>query len=304
MISIQALPVASHCEKLFMTTKELLMQGTQALLSTMGQDARRDAQVLLAYVQDVERSAFYAYPEREVTPEQAERFWQLIERRKAGEPIAYLSGHKEFYGHDFLVDKRVLIPRPETELLVEAALSSIRQKLSTGQIPVVADIGTGSGVIPVTIALEETRLCYLYACDISADALQVAHLNCQQQHVEARVRLLQGDLLAPLPEPVDILTANLPYVGTEEMDIITSDVKGYEPHLALFSGPQGLDLLYRFCQEAAQPGALNPHAVLLLEIGYSQRESLGKLLRYLWPNAGIVYKKDYAGWDRIVQINL
>jgi release factor glutamine methyltransferase len=304
MISIQALLVANHCEKLFMTTKELLMQGTQALLSTMSQDARRDAQVLLAYVQDVERSAFYAYPEREVTPEQAERFWQLIERRKAGEPIAYLIGHREFYGHDFLVDKRVLIPRPETELLVEAALSPIRQKLAAGQIPVVADIGTGSGVIPVTIALEETRLPYLYACDISVDALQVAHLNCQQQHVEARVRLLQGDLLASLPEPVDILTANLPYVGTEEMDIITSDVKGYEPHLALFSGPQGLDLLYRFCQEAAQPGALNPHAVLLLEIGYSQRESLGKLLRYLWPNAGIVYKKDYAGWDRIVQINL
>jgi release factor glutamine methyltransferase len=304
MTSIQALQVANHCEKLFMTIKELLMQGTQALLSTMSEDDRRDAQVLLAYVLEVERSTFYAYPERAVTPEQAERFWQLIERRKAGEPIAYVIGHREFYGYDFLVDKRVLIPRPETELLVEAALSSIRQKLAAGQIPVVADIGTGSGAIPVTIALEETRLPYLYACDISVDALQVARLNCQRQHVEARVRLLQGDLLAPLPEPVDVLIANLPYIGTEEMDIIAPDVKGYEPYLALFSGPQGLDLLYRFCQEAAQPGVLNPHAVLLLEIGYSQRESLGKLLHYLWPNAGIVYKKDYAGWDRIVQIYL
>ncbi len=237
-------------------------------------------------------------------PEQARRFFQLIERRKAGEPIAYLVGHKEFYGHDFLVDKRVLIPRPETELLVEAALSFIRQKLSNGQIPIVADIGTGSGAIPVTIALEETRLPYLYACDISTDALQVAHLNCQLHHVEARIRLLQGDLLAPLSEPVDVLTANLPYVGTEEIDTLSLDVKGYEPYLALFSGPQGLDLLYRFCQEAAQSGILNPHAILLLEIGYSQREPLNQLLHQLWPQAQVLYKKDYTGWDRLVQIAL
>jgi release factor glutamine methyltransferase len=304
MILIQALLAANPCEILFMTIKELLMQGTQALLATMSEDARRDAQVLLAYVLEVERSAFYAYPERLVTPEQAERFWELITRRKVGEPIAYLIGHREFYGHDFLVDKRVLIPRPETELLVEAALSSVRQKLSAGQIPIVADIGTGSGAIPITIALEETRLPYLYACDISADALQVAYLNCQQQHVEARIHLLQGDLLAPLPEPVDILIANLPYVGTEEMDIIAPDVKGYEPHQALFSGSQGLDLLYRFCQEAAQPGMLNPRAVLLLEIGYSQREPLDKLLHQLWPQAQVVFKKDYAGWDRLVQVAL
>ena len=287
-----------------MTIKELLMQGAQTLSSLANENARRDAQVLLASVLEIERATFYAYPEREVTPEQANRFMQLIERRKTGEPIAYLVGHREFYGYDFLVDKRVLIPRPETELLVEAALSSIRQKLSIGQIPIVADIGTGSGAIPVTIALEETRLPYLYACDISMDALQVAHLNCQLHHVASRIHLLQGDLLAPLPEPVDILTANLPYVGTEEMEMLSPDVKAYEPHLALFSGPQGLDLLYRFCQEAAQPGILNPHAILLLEIGYSQREPLAQLLRQLWPHAQVHFKKDYASWDRLVQIAL
>ncbi len=280
------------------------MQGTQMLSSTANKDARRDAQVLLAHVLEVERSLFYAYPEREVTPEQAKRFFQLIERRKADEPSAYLVGHREFYGHDFLVDKRVLIPRPETELLVEAALSSIRQKLSNGQIPIVADIGTGSGAIPITIALEETCLPYLYACDISTDALQVAQLNCQLHHIESRVHLLQGDLLAPLPEPIDILIANLPYVGTEELEMLAPDVKGYEPPLALFSGSQGLDLLYRFCQEAAQPAILNPHAIVLLEIGYSQREPLTQLLRQLWPHAQIVFKKDYAGWDRLIQIAL
>ncbi|MBA2396846.1 MAG: peptide chain release factor N(5)-glutamine methyltransferase [Ktedonobacteraceae bacterium] len=287
-----------------MTIKEAVTQGTQMLAASGHENARRDAQVLLIHTLAIDRSTLYAYPEREVTSEQAAHFFHLIERRKLDEPIAYLIGHREFYGHDFLVDKRVLIPRPETELLVEAALSAIRQKIAVGQIPVVADIGTGSGAIPITLALEEIRLSYLYACDISTDALQVARLNCQRHHVEERVRLLQGDLLAPLQEPVDILTANLPYVGTDEMEILTPEVKAYEPLQALFSGPQGLDLLRRFCQEAAQPGILNPHAVLLLEIGYAQREALSLLLRQLWPQAQLAYKKDYAGWDRMVQISL
>jgi len=195
MISIQALLAANHCEILFMTIKELLTQGTQILTAAGHENARRDAQVLLMHMLDIERSILYAYPEREVTPEQAILFLQLIERRKLDEPIAYLIGHREFYGHDFFVDKRVLIPRPETELLVEAALIAIRQKFSSGQTPIVADIGTGSGAIPVTLALEETRLPYLYACDISTDALQVARLNCQQQHVEALPREGLGNRL-------------------------------------------------------------------------------------------------------------
>src|SRR5207248_5109727 len=160
----------------------------------------------------------------------------LIERRGGGEPVAYLVGHKEFYGLDFLVDRRVLIPRPETELLVESALSVCREKLDAGQVPIVADIGTGSGAIPITLALEEPRLPYLYATDISTDALEVAYLNSKRHAVEQRIRLLQGNLVEPLPEPVDIITANLPYVGTEEMDVLAPDVLAYEPHLALFSG--------------------------------------------------------------------
>src|SRR5205823_3907553 len=137
------------------------------------------------------------------------------------------------------------IPRPETELLVEAALKTCRQMLAAKRTPIVADIGTGSGVIPVTLAVLEPHLPYLYASDISADALNVAYLNCRRHHVEHRVRLLLGDLLVPLPEPIDILTANLPYVGIDEMAELAPDVRAYEPHLALFSGPKGLDLLRR-----------------------------------------------------------
>ncbi len=286
------------------TLRDALLRGRQ-VLTQAGQDSvRLDTQVLLEYALVIDRATLYAYPERELTPEQEQKFLALIERRKKGEPIAYIIGYEEFYGRDFVVDKRVLIPRPETELLVENALRIVRERLANGQVPLVADIGTGSGAIPITLALEEPRLPYLYAVDISTDALIVARQNCQKYHVEQRIRLLHGDLLAPLPQPVDILIANLPYVGTDEVDVMTPDVVDYEPHLALFSGPNGLDLLHRFFEEARQLEKLNPHGAMVLEIGYRQREPLITLLANLWPYVTVVFQKDYAGWDRMLQVML
>src|SRR5579864_4126387 len=286
------------------TIRHALEQGI-LILTKAGQDqvkARLDAQVLLSHTLQVERSVLYAYPERTLTPEQEQQFFTLIERRSRGEPVAYLTGYKEFYGLDFLVDKRVLIPRPETELLVETALNVCRQMLEARRTPIIADIGTGSGIIPVTLAVLEPHLPYLYATDASSDALEVAYLNCHLHHVEHRVRLLQGDLLAPLPEPVDILTANLPYVGTDETNELAPDVQEYEPPLALFSGSQGLDLLHRFFIEAQQPGKLKDGATLLLEIGYQQRKPLTQLLHQMWPQAKMEFEKDYAGWDRLLKV--
>ena len=283
------------------TIQKLLAQGVQQLTKSTG-STRLEAQVLLSHVLGVERSLLYAYPEREVTTEQAQRYLALIERRLQGEPVAYLTGQKEFYGLDFFVDSRVLIPRPETELLVEAALAAGREMLARERVPIIADIGAGSGAIPVTLAVQEPRLPYLYATDISADALVVARLNAERHHVESRIRLLQGDLLAPLPEPVDIITANLPYIGTKEISGLALDVRAYEPHLALFSGPEGLDLLEQFFAEVQRPGVLNDHAVLLLEIGYRQRAALSSLVRSIWPHASITFQKDYTGWDRLLQV--
>jgi len=285
---------------------QAIEQFTQAQLPTSPDyhTARLDAQVLLSHVLHVERSTLYAYPERALTSEQEQRYFSLVQRRAQGAPVAYLTGHKEFYDLDFLVDERVLIPRPETELLVEAALQVCRAKLDAGHIPVVADIGTGSGVIPITLAVQEPRLPYLYATDISSDALAVASLNCQRHHVEQRIHLLQGDLLAPLPEPVDVLTANLPYIGVEEMDILDVDVRDYEPHIALFSGTKGLDLLERLFTDLARSRALSTGAVVLLEIGYRQRAALTSLVETLWPHAHITFLKDYANWDRVLQVNL
>ncbi len=286
------------------TLRDVLTRGRRMLIQA-GQDSDRlDTQVLLEHVLGIDRAILYAHPEREVTSEQEQQFLALIKRRMQGEPIAYIIGHEEFYGLDFLVDTRVLIPRPETEMLVENVLRIVRSRLDKRQTPLVADIGTGSGVIPITLAVEEPRLPYLYAIDISTGALAVAQQNCQRHHVEQRVHLLHGDLLVPLPEPVDMLIANLPYVGTDEVDVMTRDVLNYEPHQALFSGPNGLDLLQRFFEQVLTLEKLKVHGVMLLEIGYRQRELLTKLLANIFPDATVTFQKDYAGWDRMLQVTL
>jgi len=286
------------------TIHQALEQATRSLTQADQADARLDAQVLLSHTLHTERSFLYAYPQHVLSSEQELQYLDLIERRSRGEPVAYLTGHKEFYGLDFVVDNRVLIPRPETELLVEVALNVCRKMFDAGRIPIVADIGTGSGAIPVTLAVFEPRLPYLYASDISADALDVARLNCQRHHVEDRIRLLHGDLLVPLPEPVDILVANLPYIGTEELEEVPLDVRAYEPHLALFSGPLGLDLMLRFFQELRHSQKLKKGAILFLEIGYRQHEVLTSILQEIWPQANLTFTKDFAGWNRVLRVTL
>lgn len=284
------------------TILQALEQATISLTEADQFDARFDAQILLSHILHTERSFLYAYPEHELTSEQEEQYQALIERRSRGEPVAYLIGHKEFYGLDFLVDRRVLIPRPETELLVDSALNSCREMLDAGRTPVVVDIGTGSGAIPVTLAVLEPRLPYLYASDISDDALDVAYLNCHHHHVEDRIRLLHGDLLEPLPEAVDILTANLPYIGTDELEEIPLDVRAYEPHLALFSGPLGLNLMLRLFQELQHSQKLKEGAIFFLEIGYRQHEALTSILQEIWPQAILTFTKDFAGWNRVLRV--
>jgi len=290
------------------TIQDALAQAAQLLSSQAhadrAQTARLDAQVLLSHVLDIDRTTLYAHPERTLSAEQQKQYSALIERRARGEPVAYLTGHKAFFGLDLLVDPRVLIPRPETELLVEAALRACSEKLDAGRTPVVADIGTGSGAIPIALAVNEARLPRLYATDISPGALEVAALNCHRYDLEERVMLLQGDLADSLPEPVDVLTANLPYIGAGEMETLEDDVREYEPHLALFSGPDGLALIERLFTKLAMSGTLLPGAVLLCEFGYAQREPLTRLLAALWPHAGVVFTQDYAGWDRVLRVDL
>ncbi|MGZ3680614.1 MAG: peptide chain release factor N(5)-glutamine methyltransferase [Ktedonobacterales bacterium] len=255
-----------------------------------------DAQVLLGHVTDVGRATLLAYPERALTGEQARAFARLVERRTAREPVAYLVGQREFMGMEFLTDARALIPRPETELLVEAALKEIRGRLDASGTPVVADIGTGSGAIAVSVAALEPRLTRVYATDVSAEALALAGENARRLGVADRVVLLQGDLLEPLPERIDVLLANLPYVAPRDAATLARDVRSFEPSLALYGADDGLGHLRRLFAQAR--GHLKPQATLILEFGYDQRSAVVALARETFPGCDVVVGADYAGWDR------
>jgi release factor glutamine methyltransferase len=261
-----------------------------------------DAELLLANVLSVPRTSLLAYPERDLSPAQARRYAALIARRAQSEPVAYLTGHREFMGLDFKTDRRALIPRPETELLVEAALADIRHRLgqAPANMPTVADIGTGTGAIAIAIAAHEPRLPRVYAVDLSAEALALAAENAARLCVSERVTLLRSDLLAALPEPIDVLIANLPYVAPAETETLPRDVREYEPALALFSAEDGLDHLRRFFAEA--PTHVRPLATLLVEFGAGQAAAVRALAAAAFPASEITIGVDYAGWERYATI--
>lgn len=260
-----------------------------------------DAQVLLAYIASTPRATLLAYPERALPPEQAAAYAERIRRRAAREPVAYLTGHREFMGLDFLTDARALIPRPETELLVEAALAELRVRLDRGETPTTADIGTGSGAIAIAVAVLEPRLPRVYATDLSPDALALAAANAWRLGVADRVAFLQGDLLAPLTEPVDVLLANLPYVAPRDAATLAADVRQYEPSLALYGADDGLGHLRRLLEQA--PAHLDAAATLILEFGFDQRSAVEALARAAFPGCVIRIGADYAGWDRYAVIH-
>lgn len=262
----------------------------------VGETPQLDAQVLLAHVTGASRAALLAYPERTLPKQQVAAYAALIDRRAAGEPVAYLTGHREFMGLDLRTDRRALIPRPETELLVEVALAEARGRLDRGETPLTADIGTGSGAIAVALAALEPRLPRVYATDVSAEALALAAENAARLGVADRITFLQGDLLAPLPEPVDLLLANLPYVAPHAAQELPPSVGSYEPALALYGADEGLGHIRRLFEAA--PAYLRPGAALFVEFGYDQRAGVVALAREVFPTAEVRVGADYAGWDR------
>jgi release factor glutamine methyltransferase len=283
------------------TLGEALALGERWLRAVPDNDsATLDAQLLLAHVTGLSRTTILAYPERPISPEDAGRYMALVARRAAHEPVAYLSGHREFMRLDFLTDARALIPRPETELLVEAALVEVCARLAEAANLIVADIGTGSGAIAVALARLEPRLDTIYATDVSSAALALARENAQRMGVEQRIRFLEGDLLLPLPEPVDILLANLPYVPPRDATTLADDVRRYEPSLALYGDDDGLGHLRRLF--AQMPGRLKPGAAILLEFGYDQRAAVVALAQTTFPAVEVHVTADYAGWDRLAVI--
>lgn len=271
-----------------------LLTITAALHEARGQIEATEAQALLGATLGVDRAYLLAHPEQPLTDDQAAQYRAWLERAAAGEPLAYLLGRRAFYDRDFIVTPDVLIPRPETELLLEQALAFARQKPTL----TVVDVGTGSGALAVTLAanLPSARV---YATDISPAALDVARRNAALHHTN--VKFLQGDLLRPVIEHdvhVDLLLANLPYVASGDLPHL--DVSRYEPQLALDGGADGLDLVRRLLAQA--PAACNPGALILLEIGADQGAAALALARNTFSQADIQLIKDYAGHDRILRI--
>lgn len=278
-----------------------------------------DADVLLAHALGITKEALYAHPEVALTGEEAARVAALVERRAGGEPVAYLRGFKEFHGLALAVDPRVLIPRPETETLVETALAFVRR----AHARTVADVGTGSGAIAIALAVAEPSL-RVIALDISADALALARENAARHGVADRVTFRWGDLLAPLDAPVDVVTANLPYLreepvarradrptadpaaSTGERTPLASELTSlaseraslaFEPAIALYAGADGLGLVRRAIADL--PRVLAPRGAAFFEIDPPEADEVAALLRA--TVGGTVWiVPDLAGDARVV----
>jgi release factor glutamine methyltransferase len=254
--------------------------------------AALDADVLLAHVLGVGKEALFAHPERALSAAEDERFSSLVDRRSRGEPVAYLRGFKEFYGLRFRVDPRVLIPRPETEVLVDAA-----RELIGGRAMTVVDVGTGSGAIAVAIAAHEHKV-RVIATDSSRDALVVAEANALATGVADRVVFRQGDLLAPIVEPAEIVCANLPYLPEASVDMWVGERSSlaFEPRVAVVAGPDGLSVVSRCIDDL--PRVLAAGGAALFECDPPQiaivTERLGR--------AGLRTRvlRDLSGLDRVV----
>jgi release factor glutamine methyltransferase len=240
----------------------------------------------------INRVQLYTDLNQEINFAQLERYDRLIELRLQGEPVAYITGHKEFYELDFYVDSRVLIPRPESELLVELALAYAQEH----PVSNIADVGTGSGAIAISLAIHLPQV-RIYAIDLSTAALNVARINMQKHGVNRQITLLEGNLLQPLPLPADLIVANLPYVRKTDLSAIPS--ARYEPALALDGGESGLDQIYQLCHQI--DGKLQPAGCLLLEIGMGQGLAVAACLRRLYPSAQISEIPDLASIGRVIR---
>ncbi|HUQ17648.1 MAG TPA: peptide chain release factor N(5)-glutamine methyltransferase [Candidatus Saccharimonadales bacterium] len=281
------------------TRGELRARGLQALRAAGVAAPALDADVLLAHVAGVGKEALVAHPEAVLPPDAERRYDELLSRRARGEPVAYLRGYKEFYGITLGVDPRVLVPRPETEVLVDAV-----RAFAAGRQLSVVDVGTGSGAIAIALARSEPALRIL-ATDLSADALAVARDNAAANGVAARITFLQGDLLAPVAEPVDCVAANLPYLPADALDDLSglSGLFGdraalaFEPRLATLAGPDGLDLIRRAAADLRR--VLRPGGAAFFECDPPQVAALVQLLAPIGPTSVI---PDLTGGDRVVAV--
>jgi release factor glutamine methyltransferase len=260
-------------------------------------EPRLAVEVVLAHALDVTRTQLLARSDQSLTPDQLIRTQRDLERLAHGEPLAYVVGHKEFYDIDLLTDARALIPRPETECLIEHALKALTEH----HAPLIADVGTGCGTIAVTLAKHLPRA-RVIATDLSPDALALARENAQRSGVADRIEFRAGSLLEPITESIDLLAANLPYIDDKDWPYLAKTIRGHEPKMAFLGGPDGLDLVRGLLRDA--PRVTHLDSVILLEIGAYQGDAVTDIARQHFPRAYIEIKPDYAGLDRLAVIEV
>jgi release factor glutamine methyltransferase len=288
--------------------KQALASAVERLDAADVGSPRMNAEVLLMFILGADRAYLYAHPERELTPEEATRYDDALAQRATGMPSQYITGHQEFWGLDFVVSPAVLIPRPETEHLVEAVL-----ELAGGvQRPKLVDVGTGSGCVALALA-HELPDAEVYAVDLSAEALEISRANAVRLQLEKRVQFLRCDVLEPVSRgedcrqsggpgfsefrDFDFVVSNPPYVAFSEADKVQKSVQEFEPRMAVFAGLNGTDVIVPLIKQAHR--TLKPNGWLALEIGYSMRDEVVSLLSpTMWDDIRVV--PDLQGIPRVV----
>lgn len=276
------------------------IQSASERLQSAGVDsALLDAQLLMANILECSRLDIIVHPERELTGDEEDGFDKLVTRRAARYPLAYLLGYREFYGIDIKVTPGVLIPRPETELLVEIIVDRLRNVPN----PTIADIGIGSGAISIAVAhsLPQSRI---VATDLSDEAIQVAKANIDNYQLSDRINIIHGDLVSPLlglGEKYDAIVSNPPYIASEEIANLEPEVRCYEPMVALVGGETGLAAYRRIYPDAL--GLLKPDGFVAVEIGQGQADAVSQIAMDSGYTSIDVYK-DLAGIERVVVTSL
>ena len=280
-------------------TVRRIIDWTTAHLKKHGSDTPRlDSEILLAHARGCRRIELYTRFDDVLTEKERTTMRDLVRRRAASEPVAYLVGHREFFGLDFRVTSAVLIPRPDTETLV-VELLDVAKSLPA---PRILDVGTGSGCIAIAAAVNNPAA-QVTATDSSEAALSIARENAQTRQVFDRIQFLSGDLFGPVgSDRFDIVASNPPYIADHEKETLMNDVRKYEPHSALFAGPTGLEILFRLISESSNH--LVPGGTLLLEISPEQASTVVERMESTGSYSGIRVIKDLPGQARVVRATL
>lgn len=282
--------------------KEALKRAFFSLQKVGLKHARFEAELLLAYLLEKERLDLLARDDEVLDKETLDRYEELILRRSRFEPVAYITGEKHFYGRSFKVTPAVLIPRPETELIIDLSIKYLQETRAATKNPLLLDLGTGSGNVSVTLALEVPRA-RLVAIDISEEALKVAAENAKINNATEKICFKQGSYYEALKDSpalmFDLIVSNPPYINEEDVTSLPKDVAGFEPHLALVGGPDGLDAYRAIC--AGLKDYLKPQGCLLLEIGTGQQEAVEDLCLATGLFARVKCHRDLAGRPRVIE---